>query len=321
MSAEGWRRASARIARRVARCAQLAMLLEVSAYPKPGNVHRLRDFRETRYEHFLVSSCVAADYFRAAAIRGLKASVGLLDFSEIGVGRLIEACMREVIREQRGGNTCLGTVTMLMPLSAASALTMLEGGDMYGDLRANLSLVLRSTTPRDAVAFYNAIKVAKPNIGRSKWLDAFDESSKRVILERGITLYQIFEYASKYDTVAREWVTDFEVTFKLGAPYMQKLLDEGYDINAAIVHTFLKILSEIPDTLIVKKAGLEKALEVSRMAREVLEAGGLRTQEGRRLLADMDFKLREEDHLLNPGTTADITAASIMLVLLRGMKF
>ena len=31
----------------VARSAQLAMLLEVSAYPKPGNVDRTHDFRAT----------------------------------------------------------------------------------------------------------------------------------------------------------------------------------------------------------------------------------------------------------------------------------
>ncbi|WP_455363487.1 triphosphoribosyl-dephospho-CoA synthase, partial [[Eubacterium] cellulosolvens] len=37
----------------IAAALQLAVLLEVSAYPKPGNVHRTRDFELTRFEHFL----------------------------------------------------------------------------------------------------------------------------------------------------------------------------------------------------------------------------------------------------------------------------
>ncbi len=33
----------------IRRCATLAALLEVSASPKPGNVHRTRDHSDTRY--------------------------------------------------------------------------------------------------------------------------------------------------------------------------------------------------------------------------------------------------------------------------------
>ena len=33
-------------------CAQLAAALEVSGWPKPGNVHRTADFTDTRFEHY-----------------------------------------------------------------------------------------------------------------------------------------------------------------------------------------------------------------------------------------------------------------------------
>jgi len=39
--------------------AQLAMMLEVTAYPKPGNVDRCHDYPETRLEHFLASTIFA----------------------------------------------------------------------------------------------------------------------------------------------------------------------------------------------------------------------------------------------------------------------
>ncbi|WP_343241290.1 triphosphoribosyl-dephospho-CoA synthase, partial [Methanoculleus sp. UBA389] len=35
--------------------AQMAMMLEVCAYPKPGNVDRCHDYSGTRLEHFLAS--------------------------------------------------------------------------------------------------------------------------------------------------------------------------------------------------------------------------------------------------------------------------
>lgn len=37
----------------LARCLSLASLLELAGWPKPGNVHRTRDFENTRFEHFL----------------------------------------------------------------------------------------------------------------------------------------------------------------------------------------------------------------------------------------------------------------------------
>ena len=51
------------VADHVSRCLQLAILLEVSAYPKPGNVHRTADFQETDYEHFLASADTRRERF------------------------------------------------------------------------------------------------------------------------------------------------------------------------------------------------------------------------------------------------------------------
>ena len=51
----------------VSRCLQLAVLLEVSAYPKPGNVHRTVDFEATKYEHYLASAVALMPHLRQAA--------------------------------------------------------------------------------------------------------------------------------------------------------------------------------------------------------------------------------------------------------------
>lgn len=73
----------------VARSAQLALLLEVSAYPKPGNVDRTHDFINTSYEHFLASSVALYLVLREAAVRGREIEV------DIGIGELVRRGVEE----------------------------------------------------------------------------------------------------------------------------------------------------------------------------------------------------------------------------------
>jgi len=70
---------------RVAQCAQLAMLFELSSSPKPGNVDRCHDFSDIGFHHFLVSSVSAYPVFRKAA-QG-KGSVGSLILEVYRPGR------------------------------------------------------------------------------------------------------------------------------------------------------------------------------------------------------------------------------------------
>ena len=46
------------------RCINLASLLELSGWPKPGNVHRTKDFEDTRFEHFLSGIAAIQPNFR-----------------------------------------------------------------------------------------------------------------------------------------------------------------------------------------------------------------------------------------------------------------
>jgi triphosphoribosyl-dephospho-CoA synthase len=50
----------------------------------------------------------------------------------------------------------------------------------------------------------------------------------------------------------------------------------------------------------------------------VLEAGWPHTAEGRRLIRELDDWLRGVGHQRNPGTTADLVAASLFVLLRTG---
>jgi triphosphoribosyl-dephospho-CoA synthase len=86
------------------------------------------------------------------------------------------------------------------------------------------------------------------------------------------------------------------------------------------VHTFLKILSEIPDTFIARKLGSAKAKEVYVQAKHVLESGGLTTSSGKIQLREFDERLRDPSHKLSPGTTADLVQAVLAVAILKGYR-
>ena len=150
--------------RHVAQCLELAILLEVSS-EKPGNVNLTSSFDSTTCQHFLASAVASQPSFQEAAYRGILVAAGKLDIDDVGIGDLIKTCTREVNVWQRGGNTILGTVMLLMPMAVAAGMTP-EGKHCQTNLsvlRGNIDLVVKSTSAWDSVHLYEAIALANPS--------------------------------------------------------------------------------------------------------------------------------------------------------------
>jgi triphosphoribosyl-dephospho-CoA synthase len=308
-------------AKYISQCLELAMLLEVSAN-KPGNVTFATGFEGTRVEHFLASAVAARAWFEKAANRGIAVLEKKLGVNDVGIGQIIKECAADINAWQNGGNTLLGTVMLLAPVAVAAGIV--QTGTNFGfdlsRLRENLKLVVECTTAEDAVYLYEAIDEAKPSgLNEASDLDVNDPASKGRILEENLSLFKVFKIAAGYDDVCSEWVRNYPITFDLAYPYLMAQLERG-DLNVAIVHTFLKILSKHPDTFIARKVGFEKARQVSSDAKTALGLGGLNTSEGRKSILELDRKLRESKNRLNPGTTADLTAAALALCTLGGYR-
>jgi len=301
----------------VSECLQLAVLLEVSAYPKPGNVHRTADFEGTRYEHFLASAVALNPHFRHAAKQGVLVHSGNVGLDRVGVGNIIKEAVIDITSWQHGGNTVLGSIILLVPVAVAAGITLAEGRFSISRLRRNIKSVCESTTPEDALKLYEAINIAQPGgLGKAPKLDVTDDASRKKIAEEKVTLYEVFKISAPWDSISSEWINEYHITFNIGYPYFIQQLAETKDINTATVHTFLKILSQVSDTLIARKAGTPTAKQVSTQAKTVLDAGGLTTEKGRNLLLQFDTKLRASANQLNPGTTADLTSTVLALAIL-----
>src|SRR3990170_9105623 len=305
----------------VSRCLELSLLLEVSAYPKPGNVHRIANFEGTRYEHFLASAVALTPHFRRAAKQGVLVKKEKIGLNQIEVGKIIKEAVVDVASWQHGGNTVLGSIILLVPIAVAAGMTFREGEFSTHKLRKNLKSVAQSTTPKDAVNIYEAIETAHPGgLGKTPRLDVTQAASKKKLIQDNVSLYQVFQISAPWDSISSEWVNNYHITFDIGYPFFTQQLTETKDINIATAHTFLKILSEVPDTLISRKAGTAKAREISKQAKKALEEGGLANSKSKENLFKFDAQLHSSKHKLNPGTTADITSAVLALAILNGYR-
>jgi triphosphoribosyl-dephospho-CoA synthase len=270
----------------VAAAGQLACLIEAAA-PKPGNVSPGRHFHDARYEDF-VASAVAIGPALAAAGRQ-------------SVGRTILAAVTAT-SEWTNSNTNLGMILLLAPLARAALRAQ-------GALRDELREVLLATTVTDATEVYEAIRIARPGgLGSS--------TSEDVAAAPTVTLRDAMLLAADRDNVAREYATDFAATFEVGVPALRAARSAGLAWSEATVETYLRFLATMPDTLIARKLGTAAAATVSRRARAVEDAGGVRTEAGREALEAFDGELRSPNNAYNPGTTADLTCAALFVVIL-----
>jgi len=297
----------------VSKIAQIASVLEVSGHPKPGNVHRTQDFHDMVFEDFIISGIIIGPTIRKSAERGLKYKNKPDSLHKIRLGELIKEAVLETDK-WIANNTNLGIVMLLIPLSAAAGMS-----SKFGDLRDNVNEIMRSTTPKDAVNLYDAINIADAGgMGEREDFDVGDDAAKEELINKEISMYQVLDISSKWDLLSYELTKRMPVTFELGSPVFKKVKAD-YGINKATVQTFLTILSNHPDTLISRKYGDKVADKVSDEAKSILEEGGVLTDKGFSMLEEFDLKLI--DNKLNPGTTADITASSIMTAFLNEFGF
>ncbi len=288
-------------------CASLAALLEVSSYPKPGNVHRTRDHKDTRYEHFLAGSVSLGRHMGKLA-KGDR------------LGELIYQATIDMLNWQRGGNVHLGIILLFAPISAAAGRVMENGVCDIKSLRASLHDVIREGTTEDSLNIYKAIDFAmsNENLGSVDKLDVTDESASQEIINDELTPLDIFEECRERDMICHEWVTDFETVFTESYPYLKDRIDSGADINESTRDTFIKLLGDHPDSLIRRKKGQEEAQNVSEKAALISKE----TSPSKKLemISKLDDELSIRGGKLNPGTTADLTAASLFLLLLTGWR-
>lgn len=277
------------VTRSTAANAQLALLLEVSGTPKPGNVDREREYPDLRFEQFLAGAVGARPGLERAA-----------DGAPLG-----ESFERAIagMSTQTGGNTQFGAVLLLAPLVGAAAREELTP--------ETADALVGQTTVEDAVCFYRAfdhvdVAVDDPPEGMERLDVRRGSDAAAAVRERGVTLADVMTRSAQRDGIAAEWTGGFPRTFETA-----RAIETGSGpVTDRAAAAFLALLSAELDTFVVTQHDRETAYEVRKRANAVLDG-----EESVHAFAE---ELVSRD--INPGTTADIVAGGLFVALERGLE-
>lgn len=265
-------------------CIQWACEQEVVA-PKPGNVNCFSDAHNMQVEDFLLSAKAIAPVLAQP-----KLSVGELILQAIQATRAVVNC-----------NTNLGIVLLFAPLCRA-----IHDCSHFEQLPESLSQLLNTLTIEDAKACYQAIRLA--DAGGMGQVENQDLQTTPTI-----TLKQAMALAQNRDSIAKQYLNNFHEIFTIGLPNLTSAIKCEETIEWATALAYLTILASVPDTLVCRKQSVGHAEAVSKRARNLIDK--MKTiNKLSYFKTDMiawDNELKKE--AINPGTTADLTAATLLL--------
>ena len=107
------------------RCLNLSSLLEISGWPKPGNVHRTKNFKDTKFEHFLAGTAAILPNFRELCSQVFNSyEMNKENYSFVNLGLFFKNTAKNMMAWQNGGNILLGHILVLAPLASAATICL-----------------------------------------------------------------------------------------------------------------------------------------------------------------------------------------------------
>jgi triphosphoribosyl-dephospho-CoA synthase len=211
-------------------------------------------------------------------------------------GRIYEAVKRT--HDAIGCNTNLGIVLLCAPLAAAA----MQAADH--PLRDSLANVLAHLDIADAEDAFAAIRLAQPaGLGESATHDVREPAR--------VTLREAMDVARGRDAIAQQYASDYRDVFELGVQRLKTGLMRWHDIRWATTFAYMGFLAAFDDSHIARKFGGSCAQQVRHQAR-IIDATLLEYASPESIapaLLDFDATLKAQG--LNPGTSADLTVASL----------
>lgn len=263
-----------------------ACLLELRAL-KPGNAH-----------------LHAAGHRMTVAEMETSAQVSAPSLARTGasVGQRIHDAV-SATHAAVSGNTNLGIVLLAAPLLVAAEIS--PGGDLRGSLHG----VLTRLTVDDATAAYTAIRLAAPaGLGTA--------SAQDVATPPSIDLRAAMALAADRDRIARQYATGYDDVFGLGLPQLAAAYRERQPPEWGATRAFMAFLAKFPDSHIARKHGTDVAESVRAEAAMLFRR--LTHPDDQDLIAALlEFDQRLKSRGVNPGTSADLTVASLLAFALQ----
>jgi triphosphoribosyl-dephospho-CoA synthase len=263
---------------------------ELEAY-KPGNVSVYADGHDMTVKDFLISA---------------EVSTPLLCQSQASLGQRVLGSVKATYSAV-GCNTNLGMLLLFAPIVIAAE----SGFNDIDELRLNLEITLSSLTQSDADQVYEAICIANPGgLGSTESQDVNEKPD--------CSLRYAMELASQRDSIALQYTNNFREIFEIGVGTI-KCFDKSWNsVKWSAVSCYMVFMSSIADSHIKRKYG-EQVAEKIRIKSGIIADRFLKAVNPEKevtLIQEFDEELKAEKY--NPGTCADLTAASLLVYNLIG---
>jgi triphosphoribosyl-dephospho-CoA synthase len=273
------------INQQLANAFKAACMAELEAL-KPGNVHIFADGHGMTVQDFIASAEAVSEVI---ALPHLTLGERIL--------QSVQATQNAVYM-----NTNLGTILLCAPIIQAKLKENSTG------LQANIHAALGASTIEDAEACFTAIRLAKPaGLGESELHDVHAPAE--------CTLLQAMQQAADRDLIAQQYANNFINIFD-GLAIYQKALSKWQRPAWAATAVHLHYMTHFLDSHIVRKYGETIASLVQNEAAaheaEFSKVYNPKTYQNTLLTFDAALKKRG----LNPGTSADLTVATLLLYAL-----
>ncbi len=181
---------------------------------------------------------------------------------------------------------------------------------MDAALQTALAKVLVTLDKKDTQNVFAAIRLVNPGgLGTAAHYDVHGAADVTLLLAMG--------EAAERDRLAAQYVSNFHDVFVTGLAALDRAHGCGLKPPWSTVAVYLIFLAAFPDLHIARKHGSATALEVQREASEMLSLFQAR---GENCLSDLlAFDEGLKSRRCNPGTSADLTVATLFADRLRNI--
>ena len=251
---------------------------------KPGNVNINSPHHDTTASDYLISSINSGSE---------------LFYDSYSLGdRILNAIV--ATKKETSMNTNLGIVLLCAPIAHA----LLNYKEM--SLKEAITKTIDNATSDDTVKICEAINIANPGgLG-----DVLDYDTKSM---PAVKLREIMSYSAQYDRISYQYHNNYQDILDFIIPSLDKNMIKYKSSDISISMTYLQILSKIPDSHISRKLGEEIAKKTSNHVNDLLKIQDKDCSEDYlvKQLNDLDYEYKKKG--INPGTTADLLVASLMI--------
>ena len=256
---------------------------------KPGNVNLISSHKDTKAQDYLDSAILSSKELFTQ-----NYSLGKRILESVNVTRL-----------HVNVNTNLGIILLCAPVIQS----YIDFNNL--DLREGIKKTLSTTSIKDTHDLCAAINISSPGgLGDS---DMYDTASYP-----NASIKQIMDYSQEYDRISYQYSHNFCDIFDFIIPKLEFLNQKHESLDISLSLLFIEILAKIPDSHISRKFGDKIAKKTSNNAYDLLKILDREYDPDylAKALNNLDYEYKKKG--INPGTTADLLVASLMIYKISG---